>query len=162
MRFAGITEAGRAKAYIRIFKDQPLFSTSGAINPPRSETVLSFAGPAWSRLSPASLVDIYLRAVSTEALESNWKMMLGVQTTTFKLDPDALNSLIQEALPHLDPSQGYASARWQDFLVVLVMLRVFIKDSEPYRVAVDHYHALNRADPSLADWYKTFNSQHWS
>lgn len=54
MRFAGITEAGRAKAYMRVLKDQPLFSASGLLNPPRNEVILHFAGGEWDRLSQAT------------------------------------------------------------------------------------------------------------
>lgn len=162
MRFAGITETSRAKAYMRMFRDQLLFAANGTLNEPREEGVLHFAGGEWDRLSRATMIDIYLRTVSIEKLEFNWKSLVGIQTTSFKLDTDSLNSLIQESLPHLDPTKQYASARWHDFLIILVMLRLFPKDAEPYRVAATHYHALNRLNPSFAEWYRTFNSQRWA
>jgi hypothetical protein len=85
MRFGGITEVGRAKAYMRALKDQPIFASDHSLNTPRNESILHFAGPEGYRLSQASLVDIYLRAVSAETPEFNWKSLLGVQTVSFKL-----------------------------------------------------------------------------
>jgi hypothetical protein len=158
MRFAGFTETSRANAVARSLKDALVFCNGHEINHLKNEIVIAWTGPSYARLSPASMVDIYLRTVSDEKQEFNWKSLLGVTTTSFKLNPEKLKNLIAESEPYIDEQEKYLRTRWHDIVVLLLLQKVTAPVSELNRYANYHLQRLASLNSQLSDAYANFNA----
>ncbi len=112
MRFAGFTEVSRAEAVARSLKDSLVFRDGHEINHLKNEVVIAWTGPGYARLTRASMVDVYFRTVSDEKVELNWKSLLGVNTTSFKLNAEKLKNLISESVPYISEQEQYLRTRW--------------------------------------------------
>ena len=104
------------------------------------------------------MVDIYLRTVSDEKQEFNWKSLLGVTTTSFKLNPEKLKNLIAESEPYIDEQEKYLRTRWHDIVVLLLLQKVTAPVSELNRYANYHLQRLASLNSQLSDAYANFNA----
>jgi hypothetical protein len=162
MRFAGFTETSRANAVARSLKDSLVFRDGHEINHLKNEVVIAWTGPSYARLSSASMVDVYFRTVSDEKQEFNWKSLLGVTTTSFKLNPEKFKSLIAESEPYINEQEKYRRIRWHDVVVLLLLQKVVAPTSELNRYATYHLRSLAKLNPQLSDTYANFNVQAFS
>lgn len=158
MRFSGFTETSRAKAVARSLKDALVFCNGHEINHLKNELVISWTGPGYARLSRASMVDVYFRTVSDEGAELNWKSLLGVTTTTFKLNSEKLKALIVESGPYLNEQAQYVRTRWHDVVVLLLLQKVAASGSELSLYATHHLRSLASFNSQLSDIYANFNA----
>ena len=158
MRFAGFTEISRAKAVARSLKDSLVFRDGHEINHLKNEWVIAWTGPGYARLSSASMVDVYFRTVSDERAEFNWKMLLGVTTTAFKLNTEKLKNLIAESEPYTNEQEQYLRTRWHDVVVMLLLQKVAAPTSELNRYATHHLRNLASLNSQLSDIYANFNA----
>ncbi|MCM8580410.1 hypothetical protein [Accumulibacter sp.] len=158
MRFAGFTEASRAKAVARSLKDTLLFKNGHDINDLENEWVIAWTGPAYARLSAASMVDVYFRTVSDEKQELNWKSLLGVTTTSFKLNTEKLMALIAESEPFINDQEHYVRLRWHDLVVLLLLVKISAPDSDLHLYAGWHLQNLASLNSRLSDIYANLNA----
>lgn len=159
MRFAGFTETSRAEAVTRSLKDSLVFSTGHGINHLKNEVVVAWTGPGYARLTSASMVDVYVRAVSDEKMELNWKSLLGVTTTSFKINATKFKNLIDESAPYVNEREQYLRTRWHDIVVLLLLQRVFAPASESNRYATEQLGKIASLNPQLHDIYANFKAQ---
>lgn len=158
MRFAGFTETSRAKAVARSLKDSLVFRDGHEVNQLKNEWVIAWTGPGYARLSSASMVDIYMRTVSDEGMEFNWKSLLGVTTTTFKLNTKKLKNLIAESEPYINAQEQYMRTRWHDVVVLLLLQKLVDPKSELNRYATCHLEKIASLNSHMADIYANFNA----
>lgn len=158
MRFAGFTEVSRANAVARILKDSLVFRNGHQINDLKNEWVIAWTGPEYARLSRASMVDVYYRTVSDEGTELNWKSLLGVATTTFKLNTEKLKTLVAESEPYITAQVQYRRTRWHDVLVLLLLHKLADPKSDLNRYATHHLRSLVALNSRLTDIYANFNA----
>ena len=158
MRFAGFTEISRANAVARSLKDSLVFRDGHEINHLKNEVVVAWTGPSYARLSSASMVDVYFRTVSDEKQELNWKSLLGVNTTSFKLNPEKLKNLIAESEPYINEQEKYRRTRWHDVVVLLLLQKLTAPKSELNRYAAYHLQSLASLNARLSDTYDNFQA----
>lgn len=158
MRFAGFTEVSRAEAVARSLKDSLVFRDGHEINHLKNEVVIAWTGPGYARLTRASMVDVYFRTVSDEKVELNWKSLLGVNTTSFKLNGEKLKKLISESVPHISEEEQYLRIRWHDVVVLMLLQRVADPASESAKYAAQHLRKLASLNSKLSDIYANFNA----
>ena len=158
MRFAGFTEKSRANAVARSLKDSLVFREGHEIHHLKNEMVIAWTGPSYARLSSASMVDVYFRTVSDEKQEFNLKSLLGVTTTSFKLNPEKFKNLIAESEPYINEQEKYLRTRWHDVVVLLLLQRVTAPTSELNRYATEHLLSLASLNSRLSDVYANFNA----
>ncbi len=157
MRFAGFTEASRANAVARSLKDSLVFCNGHEINHLKNEVVIAWTGHSYARLSSASMVDVYFRTVSDERQEFNWKSLLGVTTTTFKLNAEKLKNLIAESDSHINEQERYQRIRWHDIVVLLLLQKVTAPASDLNQYATYHLRSIASLNSQLSDTYANFN-----
>ena len=158
MRFAGFTETSRANAVARSLKDSLVFRDGHEINHLKNEVVIAWTGPSYARLSSASMVDVYFRTVSDEKQELNWKSLLGVNTTSFKLNPEKLKNLMAESETYINDQEKYRRTRWHDVVVLLLLQKVTAPTSELNRYAAYHLRSLASLNSRLSDTYANFQA----
>ncbi len=158
MRFAGFTETSRANAVARSLKDSIVFCNGHEINSLKNEVIVAWTGPSYARLSSASMVDVYFRTISDEKQELNWKSLLGVNTTSFKLNPEKLKNLIAESGAYINEQEKYRRIRWHDVVVLLLLQKVTTPRSELNRYAAYHLQNLVSLNPRLSDIYANFQA----
>lgn len=156
MRFAGFTEISRANAVARSLKDSLVFGNRHEINHLKNEWVIAWTGKSYARLSSASMIDVYFRTISDEKQELNWKSLLGVTTTTFKLNSEKLKNLIAESEPYINEQVQYLRTRWHDVVVLLLLQKVTEPTSELNRYATYHLRSLASLNSQLSDIYANF------
>ena len=162
MRFAGFTETSRANAVARSLKDSLVFDNGHEINHLKNEWVIAWTGNSYARLSSASMIDVYFRTISDEKQELNWKSLLGVTTTSFKLNSEKLKHLIAESEPYINEQAQYLRTRWHDVVVLLLLQKVTAPTSELNRYATYHLRSLASLNSRLSDTYANFNAQVFS
>lgn len=158
MRFAGFTETSRARAVARSLKDTLFFRDGHEVTDLKNEWVIAWTGPAYARLSSASMVDVYFRTIADEKAEANWKMLLGINTTSFKLNTEKLRSLVAESEPYLDPQEEYSRIRWHDVVVLLLLQKVAAPTSELNRYATFHLQNLVLLNSEVSAIYANLNA----
>lgn len=162
MRFAGFTETSRAKAVARTLRDSLVFQDGHEINHLKNEWIIAWTGPAYARLTSASMVDVYFRIVSDEKQEFNWKSLLGVTTTSFKLNTNKLKEIIAESSPYINEQEQYVRIRWHDVVVLLLLLKVATPTSELHHYAIRHLQNLASLNSRLSDIYVNLNTPAFS
>lgn len=154
MRFGGFTEKSRCRAAMRMLKDQLVFEPNGQLRPIKSELVLSFSGAERYRLTSDTWISTYYHAISKEKTIRSWKMLLGVVTSRFELNPKELETLISGSETYLDPNIGYRRARWHDVVVLLLIIQLLPKDHHMYAWAAKHLNGLERVNGEITQRYQ--------
>ena len=158
MRFAGFTESSRSKAVARSLKDALFFRESHEITDLKNEWVIAWTGPAYARLSSASMVDVYFRMVADAKAEANWKMLIGINTTSFKLNTEKLRSLVAESEPYIDAQEQYKRIRWHDVVLLLLLQKIAAPTSELNRYATFHLQNLVLLNSEASEIYANLNA----
>ncbi len=99
-----------------------------------------------------------MRTVSDEGMEFNWKILLGVTTTTFKLNTEKLKNLIGESEPYINAQEQYIRTRWHDVVVLLLLQKLADPKSELNRYATYHLQNIASLNSHMADVYANFNA----
>lgn len=162
MKFGGFTERSRIRAMMRSLQEQKVV-INGELNGLQNEPIIHFAGPEHRRISKASMIDLYLRYISKQEIVYNAKMLLGIRSYRYKLDPDRFSILCTETKKNIRGDKKYSKLRWHDVIVLLLIEQIAYKNTELYDYAYNHLAEIEHLFlPDMTKWYNHLLEKNWS